>query len=55
MNDNQNRSNTSSFIILSALLAGFVATIWLAGYFAALVFCAIGAGFVLWWSARTKR
>lgn len=49
-----NNNNFTSFFLLAALLLGFIVIVTTLGYIWALVFCAIGAGFVLWWSRKKQ-
>jgi len=48
-------SSLFKFILLGILLISFVLAIALLGYMAILIFFAIGAGFVLWWSWKERR
>lgn len=47
-------SSLFKFILLGILLVSFVLAIVFLGYLAILIFCAIVAGFVLWWSWKER-
>ena len=49
-----NNNNFTTFFLLAGLLIGFILIVTTLGYIWALVFCAIGAGFVLWWSRKKQ-
>lgn len=49
-----NNNNFTTFFLLAGLLLGFILIVTFVGYIWALIFCAIGAGFVLWWSRKKQ-
>ncbi len=49
-----NNNNFTTFFLLAGLLIGFIVIVTTLGYIWALVFCAIAAGFVLWWSRHKQ-